>query len=88
MYLMLTNYVFFSKRTGLLSLASISSGALMLWLLPVFTKSHGITGAAMAFAAGMFVRFVLTWWLAQVRHPMPWFEFRSERLSGDTARAR
>lgn len=77
MYLMVTNYIFYSKRTGLLSIASISSGILNLILLIVLVRIFGLEGAAIAFATSMGIRFLLTWWIAQKRHPMPWFSFIS-----------
>lgn len=77
MYLMVTNYIFYSKRTGLLSVASISSGILNLVLLVVLIRAFGLEGAAFAFAISMGMRFVLTWWIAQKRHPMPWFSFNN-----------
>lgn len=73
MYLMVTNYIFFSKRTGLLSLATISSGLVNLALLLMFIPLVGIEGAAVAFCIAMAIRFFLTWWVAHIRHPMPWF---------------
>lgn len=77
MYLMVTNYIFYSKRTGLLSVASISSGILNLVLLVVLIRIFGLEGAAIAFATSMGIRFLSTWWIAQKRHPMPWFSFHS-----------
>ena len=76
MYLMVTNYIFFSKKTGLLSVASIGSGLLNLVLLIIFVRTLGLQGAAMAFALSMGVRFLLAWWIAHKRHPMPWFGFK------------
>lgn len=73
MYLMVTNYIFYSKRTGLLSIASIGSGVINLVLLLIFVDTLGLHGAAIAFAVSMCIRFLLTWWIAQRRHPMPWF---------------
>jgi O-antigen/teichoic acid export membrane protein len=73
MYLMVTNYIFFSRKTGLLSLATISSGALNIVLLLVLVRSHGVLGASWAFAISMAVRFLLTWVVSQRQHPMPWF---------------
>ena len=75
MYLMVTNYIFYSKRTGLLSFASISSGILNLVLLIVLVRVFGLEGAAIAFATSMGVRFLITWWIANKRHPMPWLTF-------------
>ena len=75
MYLMVTNYILYSKRTGLLSIASISSGILNLVLLIILVRIFGLEGAAIAFAISMGIRFLLTWWIAHKRHPMPWFNF-------------
>jgi O-antigen/teichoic acid export membrane protein len=76
MYLMVTNYIFYSKRTGMLSLVTIFSGggniALMIFLIP----SLGLDGVVISFALAMCLRFLLTWWVAQRRHPMPWFYFK------------
>lgn len=87
MYLAVTNYIFYSKRTGLLSLTTICSGLFTLALLPILTRAYGLVGASVAFAAGMLVRFLLTWWVAQRRHPMPWFESFSHRMREVTANA-
>ena len=76
MYLMVTNYIFYSKRTGLLSIASISAGILNLVLLIILVRIFGLEGAAIAFAISMGIRFLLTWWIAHKRHPMPWFGFK------------
>jgi O-antigen/teichoic acid export membrane protein len=81
MYLMVTNYVFYSKRTGLLSVATIVCGLLNVVLLIMLTRKLGIQGAALAFAMSMGLRFALTWWVAQKRHPMPWMQVRAATAS-------
>lgn len=75
MYLMVTNYIFYSKKTGLLSVATITSGLINLALLVLLINLLGLSGAAISFCIAMAVRFLLTWWVAQKRHPMPWFNF-------------
>lgn len=75
MYLMVTNYIFFSKRTGLLSLVTLLSGVINVGLLLLLVGALGLEGAAYAFCISMAIRFLLTWWVAQKRHPMPWFLF-------------
>jgi O-antigen/teichoic acid export membrane protein len=72
MYLMVTNYVFYSKRTALLAVATITSGVANIVLLYVFIHIFGLKGAAIAFACAMALRFLLTWCVAHHRHPMPW----------------
>jgi O-antigen/teichoic acid export membrane protein len=76
MYLMVTNYVFFSKRTGLLAMATVTSGLVNVGLLLILISFLGIEGAAIAFAISMAFKFLLTWFVANLRHPMPWFDFR------------
>lgn len=76
MYFMVTNYIFYSKRTWLLSLSTVVSGLINVLLLVALVRIWGIYGAAVAFCVSMAVRFLLTWWAAQVCHPMPWFSFR------------
>lgn len=72
MYLMVTNYIFFSKKTGLLSIVTICSGLFNVLLMIILIKRFGIEGASIAFAIAMSIRFILTWWVAHKRHPMPW----------------
>lgn len=72
MYLMVTNYIFFSKKTGLLSLVTIGSGAMNVALLLALVPAFGMVGAAWSFAIAMGVRFLLVWVVAQHQHPMPW----------------
>jgi len=78
MYLMVTNYIFFSKRTGLLSLVTIASGLINVALLFILIGTFGLEGAAYSFCIAMAIRFLLTWWVAQKRHPMPWFNLRTQ----------
>jgi len=80
MYLMVTNFAFYSKRTGLLALATVTSGLVNVVLLVVLIRLLGLRGAAIAFSIAMAIRFLLTWWVAQRRHPMPWFHMKSTEL--------
>lgn len=73
MYLMVTNYIFFSKKTVYLSFATLFSGLINLVLLPFMVVSYGLKGAAGAACIANGLQFVVTWWLASRLHPMPWF---------------
>jgi O-antigen/teichoic acid export membrane protein len=77
MYLMVTNYIFFSKRTGLLSASTILAGMINVGLLLVLVPHMGIVGASVAFAISSGVKFIMTWYASQLSFPMPWFSFRS-----------
>ena len=72
MYLVFANFIFYSKKTGWLSVVSISCGFLNVFLLIVLLKPFGIQGAAIAFCAAMALRMLLAWFVAFYRHPMPW----------------
>lgn len=79
MYLMVTNYIFFSKETKLLSLVTISSGALNILLLYVLIPKFGLEGAAFAFSISMFIRFLSTWVIASIKVKMPWFKIQESK---------
>lgn len=76
MYLMVTNYIFYSKQTGLLSFVTLLSGLINIAFLLLLISGFGIEGAAYSFCIAMAARFILTWWVSQLRYPMPWFQFR------------
>ena len=72
MYLMVTNYVFYSRRTGILAVTTMLSAVIGLGALFILIDRFGLLGAAYAYCIGMGARFVLTWIAAHLRHPMPW----------------
>lgn len=76
MYLMVTNYIFYSKKTAYLSFSTLLSGLINLVLLPFMVVSYGLKGAAGAACIANGLQFLMTWWLASRLHPMPWFGVR------------
>lgn len=75
MYLMVTNYIFFSGRTGLLSLSTLTSGLINISLLILLTSYFDLKGAAIAYSIAMGFKFIFTWYIAHLQYPMPWFSF-------------
>ena len=75
---MVTNYIFYSKETKLLSLVTIFTGALNVLLLYVLIPIFGLKGAAYSFCISMSIRFLVTWSIASKKVKMPWClnEFR------------
>lgn len=73
MYLMVTNYIFFSKKTAYLSFSTLLSGLINLALLPYMVSTYGLKGAAGAACIANGLQFLVTWWLAARLHRMPWF---------------
>jgi O-antigen/teichoic acid export membrane protein len=74
MYYMVTNYIFYRGRTGLLSALTTSVGTIALGVTWVLIQSYGITGAAIGYMFGQALLFIGAWILAQKCFPMPWFD--------------
>lgn len=72
-YLMVTNYLFFHRKTGLLSVATLFSSATSVVLLITLVPLFGMEGAALSFISARLVSFLLTWILAIRFEKMPWF---------------
>ncbi|EOX1769616.1 lipopolysaccharide biosynthesis protein [Vibrio cholerae] len=78
MYLMVTNYIFYSKNTGKLSVITMFSGGLNVLMLFLMVPKYGVLGAAWAFALAKMVQFTVTWWLSNSVLAMPWL--KSEKV--------
>lgn len=75
MYLMVTNYIFYMRKTKVLPWVTLFAGGMGVSLTWVLTPSFGIAGAGVSFAIAMCLRFFLTWGLGNKIFPMPWFSF-------------
>jgi O-antigen/teichoic acid export membrane protein len=76
MYKVVTNYIFYEKRTGILSLLTFSSLCLNLILNYFFIKIYGTIGVAYATALTIGFFFIIVFITANKLHPMPWFKFK------------
>lgn len=76
MYLMITNYIFYTKHTKILSATTISAGLINLLLLYTMIPKMGLKGAAIAYSISMLILLISTWILAQRFYPMPWLKFK------------
>jgi len=74
MYYMVTNYIFYSRRTGLLSTLTISIGVITVALSWFLINAYGIKGAAIGFLVGQASLFFGAWVLSNYCVPMPWFK--------------
>jgi len=75
LYLMVTNYIFYTKNTKRLSFITIFVGMLNIVLLWFLIPSYGLLSAGIAFLCSNVLRFILTWYFAKVEINMPWFYF-------------
>lgn len=76
MYFMVTNYIFYIKKTKYLSYVTISSGAINIVLLLLLIPYYGISGAAFAFLIANLLRFIGTWIISAKLYAMPWALWR------------
>ncbi|MBA6409107.1 MULTISPECIES: oligosaccharide flippase family protein [unclassified Pseudoalteromonas] len=72
MYFMVTNYIFYIKKTKYLSYVTITSGALNIVLLLILIPNYGLIGAALAFLIANFCQFIFTWLISAKLFDMPW----------------
>lgn len=76
MYFMVTNYIFYIRKTKYLSYITISSGAINVFLLLLLIPNYGIGGAAFAFMIANLWQFTCTWVVSSKLYDMPWALWR------------
>ena len=70
---MLVGYILYEKKTRLLSVITVFSASLNIFLVLVLIDEYGLKGVALASMVAMGVRFFLVWLASAKVHPMPWF---------------
>lgn len=76
MYLMVTCYVFYAKKTGTIAKITIASGMLNVGLLYYLMDCYGLIGAAWAMCISMLFQWIVTWLAASRLIDMPWAFWR------------
>lgn len=72
LYLMVTNYIFYAKKTHLLSFITLFTGCVNLSLIYLFVNYFGLVGVSIAFVIAKVLQFIFTWILANRCVVMPW----------------
>ena len=75
MYTMLTQYIFYQKKTHILSLVALFTVILTIAANYVLIKINGAIGVAQATCLVFLSRFLLVWYFSNRVYPMPWFSF-------------
>jgi len=78
MYFMVTNYIFYEKKTHILAYITFSTAVLHVTMTYLLVSMNGAIGAAQASVVSFFITFVATWFLSSKVYPMPWL-FWSEK---------
>lgn len=71
-YLLVTDYIFYTKKTYLFSILTAANGAINLALNYVCVQRFGAIGVTYAFAASSAIVMIAAWLLAHKVYPMPW----------------
>ena len=72
-YLMITNYIYYVKKTKVLAFVTFLCGALNISMMLYLIPHNGLLGVAVSFMLASVVRFVLTWLISARLYSMPWF---------------
>lgn len=80
MYFMVSNYIFYIKKTYILAWVTLSSAGINIILNYFFIKANGAIGAAQATTITFFVTLILTWILSAKVYKMPWRIFTYKNL--------
>lgn len=72
MYFMVTNYIFYEKKTHLLAYITFFTAVVHIGLLYVLIQINGAIGAAQATLISFVITFLLTWCLSSKTYSMPW----------------
>lgn len=72
MYLIVANYIFYTKKNKPLASITILCGFLNFILLVIMIPAVGLIGAGISYAISRSIQFLLTWCLASKSYNMPW----------------
>jgi len=71
-YFMVTNYIFYTKKTYILSIITLSSVIVVLIANYFFIQAYGILGSAYAMVLIWVIFFLITWYISNKLYKMPW----------------
>ena len=75
MYKMHVNYIFYTKKTYLIFLITMTTGLLNIALSYLFIEMYGLMGGALSLCIINLVGYVVSWYIANRVYPMKWFKF-------------
>ncbi|MCM8787249.1 MAG: oligosaccharide flippase family protein [Candidatus Omnitrophica bacterium] len=84
MYTMVVSYIFYEKKTYLLSIIAVITVIINIIFNYTLIKLNGAIGAAQATFLTFLSRFLLVWYFSNRVYPMPWFSFiREEKYDSE-----
>lgn len=76
MYYAIAGLFFFTSKTKYVSVATIFSGGVSVWLMWFFGSNLGVKGIALGFLLSQLTMFLLAWVMSSFVYPLPWLQFR------------
>jgi len=76
MYILVTNYIFYERKTYLTASITLICGLIGVTLTYLLVQVYGMLGAAISQCVALFLLWIVTWFYANKVHPMPWFQVR------------
>ena len=76
MYFMVVNYIFYVKKTHLLSMVTVTTSLFGAGLSYILISYFGAIGAAYASVVTFFLTFIFVWKLSSKVYSMPWFQIQ------------
>lgn len=77
MYYAVAGFFFFTSKTKFVSVVTISSGILSIFLMWILGESFGIDGIASGYLLSQIFMFLLAWIISNLVYPLPWMQVRS-----------
>jgi O-antigen/teichoic acid export membrane protein len=78
MYKMHVNYIFFTKKTHLIFLITLTTGLFNILLSYLFVRNFGIAGGAISLSLINFIGYLLSWYIGNRVFPMEWFSWKAQ----------
>lgn len=75
MYLIVSNYISFSKKTIYLSYSTTISSISFIFIMFLLGNIYGIEGVAISYCLGQLIKTILTWYFANKSYKLPWLSF-------------
>jgi len=72
MYYMVVNYIFYEKKTYILTATTFITGVMHVGFSYIFIRLYGEIGVAYATTLSSFIMFILVWILSAKTYSMPW----------------
>lgn len=74
MYKLVTNYIIYERKTGLLSIITFVTALLNIFVSVYYIKLNGMIGAAQGTMIAFGLSFIMTWICSYKIRPMPWLK--------------